>query len=138
MEWDQVKSFTKAIAQAMAADSPDRYVATITKSKRHGKILIDYLRNGRGATTVAPYSTREGRRARVHAARLGGVSPEIGPAYLTLANTPVRLAQLSKDPWGDFRQAAVPLPSAKRPVATRATAKSRQKKARYFAGQSGK
>ena len=42
----------------MAADSPDRYVATITKSKRKGKTLIDYLRNGRGATAVAPYSNR--------------------------------------------------------------------------------
>ena len=42
----------------MAADSPNRYVATVTKSKRRGKILVDYLRNSRGATAVAPYSTR--------------------------------------------------------------------------------
>src|SRR3546814_9072225 len=56
--WDVVKPFTKRIADAMAADSPDRFVATVTKSKRKGKILVDYLRNGRGATAVAPYSTR--------------------------------------------------------------------------------
>src|SRR3546814_4278862 len=47
--WDVVKPFTKRIADAMAADSPDRFVATVTKSKRKGKILVDYLRNGRGA-----------------------------------------------------------------------------------------
>ena len=57
-EWDEVKAFTKALADAMSADSPDRFVATVTKSKRKGKILVDYLRNGRGATAVAPYSTR--------------------------------------------------------------------------------
>ena len=53
-EWPAVKAFTKSIADAMAADSPDRYVSTITKSKRRGKILIDYLRNQRGSTAVAP------------------------------------------------------------------------------------
>ena len=57
-EWPAVKAFTKAIAEAMVSDNPDRYVSTITKSKRRGKILIDYLRNQRGATAVAPYSTR--------------------------------------------------------------------------------
>src|SRR3546814_4572882 len=57
-EWEAVKAFTKGIADDMAADSPDSYVATVTKSKRRGKILVDYLRNGRGATAVAPYSTR--------------------------------------------------------------------------------
>ena len=56
--WPAVKAFAKSIADAMAADSPARFVATITKSKRRGKILVDYLRNGRGATAVAPYSTR--------------------------------------------------------------------------------
>src|SRR5690606_28234792 len=57
-EWPDVKAAMKALADSMAGDSPERYVSTITKSKRKGKILIDYLRNGRGATAVAPYSTR--------------------------------------------------------------------------------
>lgn len=56
--WPAAKAFCKAIADAMAKDSPDQYVSTITKSKRRGKILIDYLRNQRGMTAVAPYSTR--------------------------------------------------------------------------------
>jgi bifunctional non-homologous end joining protein LigD len=43
--WDEAKAFTKSIAEAMAKDAPDRYVATIAKRARHGRILIDYLRN---------------------------------------------------------------------------------------------
>src|SRR3546814_20431594 len=87
-----VKPFTKRIADAMAADSPDRFVATVTKSKRKGKILVDYLRNGRGATAVAPYSTRSRPGAPVAMPigwdELGG---EIGPPYFTVANAPTRL-----------------------------------------------
>ena len=44
---------TKAVADAMAAESPERYVSTISKAKRQGKILVDYLRNQRGATAIA-------------------------------------------------------------------------------------
>ena len=57
-DWPEAKAFTKAIADSMAGDDPARYVSTVTKSKRRGKILVDYLRNGRGATAVAAYSTR--------------------------------------------------------------------------------
>ena len=57
-EWPAVKAFAKSFAEAMAADSPDKYVSTVTKARRRGKILIDYLRNQRGATAVAPYSPR--------------------------------------------------------------------------------
>ena len=48
----------QALAGAMAADDPDRYVATATKSKRNNRIFIDYLRNSHDATAIAPYSTR--------------------------------------------------------------------------------
>jgi bifunctional non-homologous end joining protein LigD len=58
LDWDTAKAFTKAVAQQMAADQPKRYVATMSKSRRSGRIFIDYLRNARGATAVAPYSTR--------------------------------------------------------------------------------
>lgn len=112
-DWVAVKAFTKGIADAMAADSPDRYVATVTKSKRRGRILVDYLRNGRGATAVAPYSTRARLGASVSMPldwhELGG---GIGPAYFTVANTAARLANLAADPWAEFRAAAVPLPVA--------------------------
>ena len=57
-DWDTTKRFTARIAAAMAADSPQRYLAKMTKSLRRGKIFIDYFRNSREATSVAVYSTR--------------------------------------------------------------------------------
>ena len=112
--WPAVKAFAKSIADAMAADSPERFVATITKSKRRGKILVDYLRNGRGATAVAPYSTRARAGAPVSMPLAWEeLGPGVGPAYFTVDNTPTRLAHLKTDPWADFRRAAVPLPTAK-------------------------
>ena len=113
-DWPAVKAFTKAMAEAMAADSPERFVATVTKSKRHGKILVDYLSNGRGATAVAPYSTRA-RPARRYRCRSTGTSSV--PAW-GLHISRWRIAQRAwrtwaADPWADFRRAAVPLPAAK-------------------------
>ncbi|MGZ3218156.1 DNA ligase D [Paracoccus sp. T5] len=112
--WDQVKGFAKGIAEAMAADSPNAYVATITKSKRKGKTLIDYLRNGRGATAVAPYSTRARPGAAVSMpldwSELGAA---IGPDYFTVANAISRIGNLG-DPWEDFWKASRPLEADKR------------------------
>lgn len=56
--WDQVKGFAMALAMEMVQDDPANFVGKMTKSIRGGKIYIDYLRNGRGATCVAAYSTR--------------------------------------------------------------------------------
>ena len=113
-EWPAVKAFTKTIADAMAADHPDRFVSTITKSKRHGKILVDYLRNQRNATAVAPYSTRARPGAAVSAPLAWEeLGDKIGPAYFTVENMPSRLAALRADPWKDFRAAAVPLETPK-------------------------
>ena len=88
----------------------DRFVATVIKSKRKGKVLIDYLRNGGGSAAVAPYSTR----ARLGAAlsmslEWAELSLAIGPAYFTVTNAHPRLAALDADPWEDFRKAAAPL-----------------------------
>jgi len=56
--WDQHREFAEALARLMAEEHPDRYVANMSKAKRRGKIFIDYLRNQRGSTAIAPYSTR--------------------------------------------------------------------------------
>ena len=109
-EWPAVKAFTKAIADAMAADSPERYVATIVKAKRTGKILIDYLRNQRGMTAIAAYSTRARPGAAV-SMPIGWdeLGPGIGPAHFTVFNAPARLAALARDPWDGFRAAEAPI-----------------------------
>ena len=113
-EWPAVKAFAKGIADAMASDSPESYVATITKAKRKGKILVDYLRNGRGATAVAPYSTRARPGAAV-SMPLGWdeLSPTIRAAHFTVENALSRLAS-SPDPWADFRKVARPLAVSRR------------------------
>ncbi|WP_342588539.1 DNA ligase D [Chelatococcus asaccharovorans] len=57
-DWGHVKDFARDFAKAMEQAEPRRYTATLSKKARKGRIFIDYLRNGRGATAIAPYSTR--------------------------------------------------------------------------------
>jgi len=98
--WDTVRTFAEAFANTLANAHPLEFVATATKAKRGGKIYVDYLRNGRGSTSVASYSLR----ARPHAPvamplrweELGTVKS--GAAF-TIKNAPARLAKLRNDPW---------------------------------------
>lgn len=64
-EWETVKLFAKTFAHVMAGKSPDRYTATMSKKKRKGRIFIDWLRNERSATAIAPYSLRARKGAPV-------------------------------------------------------------------------
>ena len=57
-DWDSLRGFARAFAERIAADQPQEYLGIATKARRHGKIFIDYLRNGRGATAVCSYSLR--------------------------------------------------------------------------------
>jgi bifunctional non-homologous end joining protein LigD len=57
-EWPIIREFTKAVAQVIATHNPKRFIVTSTKSKRSGKIFIDWMRNGRGSTCIAPWSLR--------------------------------------------------------------------------------
>jgi bifunctional non-homologous end joining protein LigD len=101
--WEEAKGFTESIAAAMAADQPDKYVATVSKRARSGRIFIDYLRNGRGATAVAPYSTRSLPQAPV-STPLGWdeVSEGLKSDHYTLDNIGHRLRFLQRDPWEGF------------------------------------
>ena len=98
-EWPLVKEFARAVAAAMAANS-DRYVTVMTKAKRTGKIFIDFFRNDRGATAVAPYSPRARPGAPV-ATPLdwSEAVPSLPPGRFTVRTVPSRLAQLPSDPW---------------------------------------
>jgi bifunctional non-homologous end joining protein LigD len=57
-DWATVKAFARAVAERLVEDAPDRYVAKMTKARRKGRIFIDYFRNDRAATAIAPYSPR--------------------------------------------------------------------------------
>lgn len=57
-DWEAHKAFSRHFAEALSMAEPDRFVATMSKAKRKGKIFIDWLRNQRGSTAVMPYSAR--------------------------------------------------------------------------------
>lgn len=110
-EWPALKAFAKGMATAMAGDSPQDYVATIAKAQRKGRILIDYLRNQRGATAVAPYSTRARPGATVATPiEWEELADLTDPAQFTVMSLPARIAAQTRDPWEDFHRAARPLP----------------------------
>ena len=110
-DWDTTKTFAQAVALAMTADAPDRYVAKMTKSLRLGKIFIDYLRNTVEATSVAAYSTRAREGAPVSVPvtweELGRT--KAGNQY-TVLNLGRRLAGLKRDPWQDIARIKQKLP----------------------------
>jgi bifunctional non-homologous end joining protein LigD len=56
--WDRARTFCQELSERIVADEPDKYIATMSKAKRKGKIFLDFFRNGKGATFIAPYSTR--------------------------------------------------------------------------------
>ncbi|HUP94495.1 MAG TPA: DNA ligase D [Burkholderiales bacterium] len=101
--WVDIKNFTKAIAELMVKSFPDRFVSTVTKAKRHGKIFVDYLRNGEGATAVGPYSLRARGNAPV-ATPVGWeeLEKDLRRDYFNVRNVLDRLAKLKKDPWAEF------------------------------------
>ncbi|GGJ85926.1 DNA ligase D [Pseudomonas matsuisoli] len=103
-EWDAVKDFTKAIAQHMADVMPARFSAVSGPKNRVGKIFIDYLRNGRGATSVAAYSVRarEGLPVSVPIYR-DELEDLKGANQWTVRNVAERLAALGDDdPWAEM------------------------------------
>ena len=107
--WDDVKSFSKAFADVMAEDDPKRYVATLSKAKRNGRVFVDYLRNGRGATAIASYSTR----ARPHAPVAVPLDwMEIGKTFpvFDINQTMRRLKNQKSDPWRDMEKVRQTLP----------------------------
>ncbi|RUW31062.1 MULTISPECIES: DNA ligase D [unclassified Mesorhizobium] len=102
-DWDEVKDFAHDFARALEQASPDRYTATLSKKARTGKIFVDYLRNGRGSTTVAPYSSRAKKGATVS---MPVTWPELekglAPNAFPLGDA-TTLSELKKaDPWADF------------------------------------
>lgn len=102
-DWDDVKSFTHSCVQYLMSSHPQLYVTKMSKSSRTGKIFLDYLRNGRGATAVAPYSTR----AMIHAPvstplDWDELTNDKRDTQFTLKTIPRRLQELKRDPWGDF------------------------------------
>jgi bifunctional non-homologous end joining protein LigD len=99
-DWSIVKPFARAVAESMAQAAPQEFVATATKKLRDGRIFVDYLRNGRGATAIASYSLRARPGAPVAVPLRWDELGRLGrPDKFTLENVPRRLARLDADPW---------------------------------------
>ena len=84
-------------------EAPGEYIATMSKEKRKGKIFIDYLRNGRGATSIAAYSTRSSQGAPVSTpVTWDEVTAELKSDSYSIRNIRQRLSALQEDPWAGY------------------------------------
>jgi bifunctional non-homologous end joining protein LigD len=102
--WDEVKGFTRAVTEAMVAAQPDRYTSNLLKARRKGRIFIDYLRNGRGATSIAAYSCRARPGAPVSAPLdWDELRTGVRANTYTVETLPARLEALAADPWSELR-----------------------------------
>jgi bifunctional non-homologous end joining protein LigD len=101
--WNAVRAFCRHFAASMEAEMPDRFVSTVSKVKRRGRILVDWLRNGPGATAVASYSPRARPGATV-ATPLSWreVTSKLDPQRFTIATVPARLKRLKSGPWKGY------------------------------------
>ncbi|KAF1686337.1 DNA ligase D [Pseudoxanthomonas broegbernensis] len=111
--WDTAKDFCEAFAKAMVAQSPLRYVAVASKQARRGRIFIDWLRNGRGATSVAGWALRARAGAPVAMPlRWEELSRTASAAEYGLARARQRAARLRSDPWDGFAALRQALPGS--------------------------
>jgi bifunctional non-homologous end joining protein LigD len=104
LDWDEVKEFTRLVAEFLVKAQPRLFIANMSKAKRGGKVFVDYLRNAETASAVSAYSARARKEA--------GVSTpldwdELGRADVrskfTVKSVPNRLAKLTLDPWAEYR-----------------------------------
>jgi bifunctional non-homologous end joining protein LigD len=103
LDWDEVKAFAKWVADSFVAQSPELFTANMAKRARHGRIYIDYLRNGRGATAVGAYSPRARPGAPVSTPlSWGEVESGTRPDRFTVGTVPARIDELEKDPWAEI------------------------------------
>jgi bifunctional non-homologous end joining protein LigD len=100
-EWPTIKDFTGAVAYRLAEAHSDRYVAVMTKAKRKGRIFIDYLRNGRSATAICPFSPRARAGAPVAwPVSWPALARQPGANAVTIATAMKRLGEA--DPWKGY------------------------------------
>lgn len=121
--WPVLKQFARAVAEHLAGEEPDRYTAKMAKSARPGRVFIDYLRNDRGATAVAPYSPRARAGAPVAMPIAWDDLSSLKSAnQFTIESARERLNVSSGDPWRGFFKVKQKLPK----FATKATKASKE------------
>ena len=98
--WDSFHDFARQVAEVMEQKWPDRYTSNVRKAKRTGKIFIDWIRNGRGATSIAPYSLRARYGARVSMPIAWNELDTVAPDGIKMSDALLRIE--GNDPWEDF------------------------------------
>jgi len=105
VDWKSAKAFAQAVCQQMAADSPEHYLLNMSKQQRKGKIFLDYLRNDRTSTAVAPLSPRAREGATVSMPLTWTqVRSDLDPKKYTVRTVPLLLAKTKA--WTDYDAAA--------------------------------
>ncbi|MFD0715523.1 non-homologous end-joining DNA ligase [Paenibacillus sp. GCM10027626] len=102
MSWDTLHGFARRVAEVMEQKWPDRYTSNARKANRAGKIFIDWIRNGRGATSIAPYSIRARKGAKVSMPIAWDELDIVAPDGINMADALLRSG--GHDPWKDFFQ----------------------------------
>jgi bifunctional non-homologous end joining protein LigD len=111
MDWAVAKAFARDVCKAMAADAPRRYLINMAKKERTGRIFLDYLRNDRMATAVAPLSPRGRPGAPVSMpVSWGQVKKGLDPARYTVRTVPALVGKLTA--WADYCDGERPLAAA--------------------------
>ncbi|MBP1924421.1 bifunctional non-homologous end joining protein LigD [Sedimentibacter acidaminivorans] len=100
--WDVFHDFARRVAEVMEQKWPERYTSNVRKAKRTNKIFIDWIRNGRGATSIAPYSLRARKGARVSMPIAWDELDTVAPDGINMSDALLRIA--GDDPWKGFFQ----------------------------------
>ncbi|MBV9654080.1 MAG: DNA ligase D [Acetobacteraceae bacterium] len=110
-DWGLAKPFCRAFAETMAQEEPERFLAHLKIADRRGRILVDWLRNGLGATAIASFSPRARPGATVATpVAWDEVTAKLDPAKYTVRTVPERLSRLKTDPWDGFGNTGQRLP----------------------------
>ncbi|HLO99211.1 MAG TPA: DNA ligase D [Fimbriimonas sp.] len=112
LDWAQFKSFSHALAKNLDEMVPGQFVTVATKAKRQNRIYIDYLRNGRGATAIVPYSVRTTPEASVSVPlRWEELNQIEDPRQFTVSTVQEWISDFEKDPWEEFFSSATQVSS---------------------------
>ncbi|KPF96443.1 ATP-dependent DNA ligase [Rhodopseudomonas sp. AAP120] len=117
VDWKQAKTFAQTVCAQMADDSPDRYLLNMSKKQREGRIFLDYLRNDRMSTAVAPLSPRAREGATVSMPLTWTqVKSGLDPKRYTVETVPALLRKTKA--WADYDKAETPLKPAIKSLAS--------------------
>lgn len=118
--WEEARPWCRAFAELLSQEQPQKYLPMLSKAERRGRILIDWLRNGMGATAAASYSPRARPGAPVATPLAWNeVTAKLDSSAFAVRTIPQRLQRLHTPPWDKFNESARPLPQPAVESATR-------------------